>query len=85
MTRIRQPITMVALLSLANDKGEIGYAYGEGNIDLPTVEEAEAKGFIRYAWDASRSRLLYGEKAQQRTIYAITQAGRDFLAENKSP
>ncbi len=81
----REPITILALLALANPKGEIGYAYGGANEDLQTVEKARDLGLIRYGYDASQDRMIYGKDAQQRSVYFITEAGKTVKREGKEP
>lgn len=75
----RKGITALELLGFANDKGEIGYAYGGHGEDWPAVEMAKRLDWITYGYDASQSSLIYGTGAQQREVYFLTDTGRAAL------
>jgi hypothetical protein len=68
------------VLRKANDRGEIGYAYGGKNEDLPAVQECVSLGYIKWVADASPGfdAKFYG---QRRDLFAITDKGRKALAD----
>lgn len=77
----KSPITPEDVLKLANDKGEIGYAYGGDNLDLPAVEICLRKGWIEYGYDASIPAYeRYGP--QTRSIFYITELGKKVASCN---
>lgn len=69
------------VLKLANERGEIGYAWGGDNAHLPFIREAEARGWIRWAYDATPG---FGSKfeGRKRDVYLLTEAGRNALSGN---
>lgn len=70
-------MSVLDVLRLANDRGEIGYAYGGDDVDLVHVMTASRLGLIYYSHDASVG--LGGKYAgQRRGIYKITDKGREF-------
>lgn len=69
------------ILKFANQKGEIGYAYGGDDRHLPFVLEAKRRGWIKWGYDASQSALVH-PRPQTRDVYFITSAGREALKES---
>ena len=81
--------TVLDILRMANDRGEIGYAWPrEGDTptkesELPLLHEAERLGYIRWKRDASvgrGSRDTWDTRPyQRRDVYELTPAGQQFL------
>lgn len=75
------PRSALDILKYANDRGEIGFAEGGDNRDWLLVEECHYNGWIAYSHDASIGGRgdPEGREFQKRTIYRLTDAGREAL------
>jgi hypothetical protein len=71
------PFGPLDVVLLANEKGEVGYAWGGENQQLPAVREAEARGWITWAYDASPGGDYPSprERRDKRDVYRLTPAG----------
>lgn len=82
---------LLRILMKTNDRGEIGYAWGGDNADLPLVKECEGRRLIVYSHDASVGYpssdivgWLGGKTPQRRDIYKLTERGREMVAKAKA-
>jgi hypothetical protein len=71
--------TIYDVLRLANDKGEIGYAYGEGDKELPLIEELVERDWARFGSSYYAHLHLPRHQQQLRAVYYITAQGREAL------
>lgn len=71
--------TLVATLRKANSRGHLGYAYGNGDEDLPIVHELLRRGLIVFWRDASPG-PLDGQYGQKRDLYKLTNKGQRWRA-----
>lgn len=72
------------LLTLVNERGEIGYAFGGAETDYRFVEECIENGWIVFSHDASVGGGRFDDRPyQKRSIYRITEKGRQALKEGQ--
>lgn len=66
---------LIDVLRKANERGEIGYAFGGKNEELPYVRECERRGWIAFSHDATPG-IGSAYEGQKRNIYLLTTKGR---------
>lgn len=74
-----KPKTPEETLLLANDRGEIGYAYGGDNLDLPSIRTLESRGWIEWSYDLTPNPLERFPK--RNSIFVLTRSGQEKLRE----